>query len=380
MEILFIADPLSSHTQKWLRCLTEDNHQIYLISYHNKSKITIQNVTEIAHFKPVNKNPFTFIKHLSKIKRIITELKPDVLTCHYALGSTGLLASLANFHPLIIAVLGGPDLYGNKLNKLRFILYNKLLLKFIFGKANLIVVGCQDNKRYLINKDIPEEKIVVIPGPGGLGVDLSMFNDRYDTKNLKEEMGLKDKFVIFCPRRIVPYTNIGLLIKSMPVIKKTIPNATLMLLTYAAKKRYLAYIKQLVKKYGIESDVIFIAEKNNKRMPILYCASDCVISISSFDGIPSTIGESMACKIPVITYGLDSIREYVKNEKNGIIINKLNTAEIIKAALEIYNNKEMVERIKQSGFIFVKEHLDIEKGKNSLKALYQELYERKNRN
>ena len=172
MKILLIsAEPSSAHTQKWLRFLGEAGHQIYLISYHNRYACTIKNVTEIAHFGPFDKNPFVFFKYFLKLKIIIKQLKPDVLTCHYALGTPGLLAALADFHPQLMIIFGGIDLYGPQLSKLRSLLYNKVFLKLIFTKSNIIIVDCQDHKKYLISRGIPPEKIRVIEFGVGLGID-----------------------------------------------------------------------------------------------------------------------------------------------------------------------------------------------------------------
>ncbi|MFA5339158.1 MAG: glycosyltransferase [Candidatus Omnitrophota bacterium] len=374
MKILFIAEPLTSHTQKWLRFLGEAGHQIYVLSYHNRYANTIKNVSEIAHFEPVNKNPFVFLKYLLELKKIIKRIKPDALTCHYALGTPGLLAALSGFHPQMITILGGIDIYGHRsTNWLRYLIHNKLMAKFIFKTSDMIIVGCKDHKQHLLENGIPGKKIVVIMGDIGLGVDLKMFNNRYDTAQIKRDLDLTGKFVVFCPRRLVTYTNVDLLVKSVPLLKDKIPNIVLMLHTYVADTRYLNYIKELARKIGIENNVIFTGERAYEEMPLLYCASDCTVSISSFDGTPSSIAESMACRVPVIAYDIPSIREWVKDGESGILIKKLDPEEIFKAILKIHSDKKGTEKIVENAARFVENDLDIEKCKKALLDLFRNI-------
>ena len=379
MKILFIAEPSSSQTKKWLRVLGEAGHEIYFISYHNRLKTTIKNVTEIAHFRFVNKNPLVFIEHVINLKKIIKITKPDILTCHYALGTPGLIASLSGFHPLVVTVLGGIDLYGQKLNVFRDVLYKNLVFGRVFKPADSIIVGCQDHKDYLVRNGINKDKIHVIFGPGGLGIDFNLFNNNFDPGPLREELELRDKFVIFCPRRIVPYTNIDVLIRSIGILKTKIPDISLILLKYAASEKYLTYITGLINKSGVGDNVIFLNEQKNDDMPKLFRASDLVISISSFDGTPLSIAEAMACQRPTISYSIPSIKEFVENGRTGIIIQNLNPDELSEAVLKLYSDKELSGKIRENALNFIKEHAGIEKSKEKLKSIYQELYEHNRR-
>lgn len=374
MKILFIADPSGTHTQKWLSILGEAEHQICLISYHKRYAGAIGNVSEIAHIGQIGCNPFLFVKDLLKIKEIIKSSAPDVLACHYALGSTGLLAALTGFHPQMITVLGGIDLYGHRsISKISYFLHNKLMAKFIFKTSDMIIVGCQDHRQHLIDDSVPEEKIAVMPGDVGLGVDLKIFNDRYDADRIKKEMGLTGRFVIFCPRRIVKYTNVDLLVKSILVLKDKIPDLALVLHTFIADEKYLDLIKELVRRSGLENKVIFTGERPYEEMPLLYRAADCTITISSFDGTPLSIAESMACGTPVIAYDLPSIREWIRDGENGILIKRLDPEEIAKAILGIRTNKKDVEKIVENAATFVEKNLDIEKNKKTLIDLFRKI-------
>src|SRR5690606_30116301 len=67
----------------------------------------------------------------------------------------------------------------------------RLLEKFLYNRASHILVNSPAYKEYMINKNVPENKITYIP----YGTDIDMFNPSIDGSSIRKELNLEDNFV-----------------------------------------------------------------------------------------------------------------------------------------------------------------------------------------
>ena len=116
IRLLLLADPNSSHTIKWVRGLTGKGVKIYLfgINYLDTDAYEGLENVEISTFgykddlyrkRAGSISKMKYLRVVRTIKEIIRSFNPDLIHAHFAT-SYGLIASLLNFHPLIISVWG----------------------------------------------------------------------------------------------------------------------------------------------------------------------------------------------------------------------------------------------------------------------------------
>ena len=60
--------------------------------------------------------------------------------------------------------------------------------------------------------------------------------------------------------------------------------------------------------------------------------------------------EAMSCKIPVISTNIRGSRELIKNNENGILYEKSNINQLIKAILELKNNNIKAKKFALNSF------------------------------
>ena len=111
MRICFLAPANNYHTKKWCEYFVGKGHEVHVISFI-KDNIDGVNV----HFVDAKVNPFSSdikkIKYLfykRRIKKIINEIKPDIINSHYAT-SYDMLAALCNIN--FVLSVWGSDVYN----------------------------------------------------------------------------------------------------------------------------------------------------------------------------------------------------------------------------------------------------------------------------
>ncbi|MFL5753387.1 MAG: glycosyltransferase, partial [Bacteroidia bacterium] len=108
--------------------------------------------------------------------------------------------------------------------------------------------------------------------------------------------------------------------------------------------------------------------KDEKKMAELYAMADIFILPSHAENFPNSIIESFLCGTPVIASKVGGIPEQV-NEKNGILVEKGNAAELSAAIQDLLMKKEQMsgEEIRKAALtiygteLIVKRHLEVYK-------------------
>src|ERR1041385_3957155 len=113
MRICYFADAISIHTKRWCSHFASLGHEVHLVSFR---KADIPNVTFHlldAGNIDVRGGNWKVLLQYKKLRKILKEIKPDVLHAHYAT-SYGTVGALAGFHPYIITTLGSDVLISPK--------------------------------------------------------------------------------------------------------------------------------------------------------------------------------------------------------------------------------------------------------------------------
>tara|TARA_R110000868_G_scaffold20682_3_gene87180 strand:- start:1778 stop:2890 length:1113 start_codon:yes stop_codon:yes gene_type:complete len=125
--------------------------------------------------------------------------------------------------------------------------------------------------------------------------------------------------------------------------------------------------KELAKELGVENNVRFIGNKENVREYLI--ASDVYVMTSKGEGLSISCLEVMACKVPVILYNVMGLKDMIKENDNGFLIESNPMALADKIVL--YANSELIRIEKStSALAYVKANHDIYKNVNSILDLY----------
>ena len=100
-----------------------------------------------------------------------------------------------------------------------------------------------------------------------------------------------------------------------------------------------------------------------------------MVSVSKYDSGPVALQESMACgDVPVIS-DLPSVREWIKNDWNGILVDPNNVDQIADSIIRLLENEEMRKIFAERNWKLIQEKGDQENWMGKMEEMYYSLIE-----
>jgi glycosyltransferase involved in cell wall biosynthesis len=96
-----------------------------------------------------------------------------------------------------------------------------------------------------------------------------------------------------------------------------------------------------VKELGIEQAVELLPAMPHAQMGDVFRRAQIMVSPSTHDGTPNTLLEGMACGCLPVAGDLESIREWIRHGRNGLLIDATEPQGLAEAILEGLTNKDL---------------------------------------
>jgi HAD superfamily hydrolase (TIGR01484 family) len=123
----------------------------------------------------------------------------------------------------------------------------------------------------------------------------------------------------------------------------------------AGKGPYEEDLKKLVRQYNLEDSIDFLGFVDEKAKNQLYnSVKFCVLPSTDREGVLTTMLESSACAIPVITTKNTSMEEFVDNDCNGLLVEAKNIVEIKNAICKLLEDSSFLTILGENAFRTVK--------------------------
>jgi glycosyltransferase involved in cell wall biosynthesis len=241
-------------------------------------------------------------------------------------------------------------------------LKNPLLIKvleamesFLYRRAALIVIVAESTRPYLHAKGVPDEKIAMVPN----GVDaryLEMAASAGDPETLREEIGLKDKF-------IVSYIGTHGMSHALDVV-----------LEAADKMRDDPVVHFLFVGEGAEKDrlkeqaaslklrnVTFLNQQPREKLLAFYRASNIsLVPLRRLDVfkkvLPSKMFELMGVASPIVCSVEGEAADLLNRAQAGLSIEPENADALVEAVMTLRHNPERTRQLGENGEHFVRNY------------------------
>lgn len=283
-----------------------------------------------------NMNINTFMKY----KKIIDAFNPDIIHVH---GTEKNLAQIQNYIkniPIVISIQG--LLSGYKDFAFNYI--NTSSIKKFTSIKNLIGRGGSNLMYKYFNKGISYEINILKEGKYFIGRTYwdkahVMFNNtkalyfhgeellREEFYNYEASWDIKkcQKHYIFMPSGFNPIKGLHLALKTVYLLKQYFPDVELIVPGISTKQikrftnrvygeEYIIYCVNLIKEYGIESNIKFLSRLDAKRMVEEMQKAHVFLSPTSIDNSPNAVGEATMIGVPIVTTPVGGIPSILKDE------------------------------------------------------------------
>jgi glycosyltransferase involved in cell wall biosynthesis len=349
MRILFVVDARSPIAMNWIRHFVERGDEVYIAStFACKLDVSIKRLEIVpVAFSSVKKagqrpgggsrtlslrtairqwfGPLTIRRAAQRLRTFIEEVQPDLIHA-MRIPYEGMLAADAYTGiPLIVSIWGNDfTLHGSSTPMMRH--YTNWTMQV----ADALHPDCHRDVRLAREWGFSGDKpSLVAPGNGGIRTDVF-----YPPERLVEEP------VILNPRGVRGYVRNDSFFKAIPLVLAKHPNAKFLCTSMAGESQAMQWIQE----YKIEHAVELLEPMPNMDMANVYRRAQILCSPSIHDGTPNTLLEGMACGCFPTAGDLESIREWITPNENGLLFDSTNPQSIADAFIFAIENKNLQEK------------------------------------
>ena len=246
---------------------------------------------------------------------------------------------------------------------------------FTYRSADKIIVISEDFKRNIMEKGVPEDKIVIIPN--WVDSEQVYHIDRKDNV-LFDRYGLDpDKYYICYSGNVGHSQNLNLLLDAAKVMQKELPDVRFVIVGEGAAKEDLAG------KIAAEnlSNVILLPFQPYEDIAHVFSLGDADLIISKpgigGSSVPSKTWSIMAAQRPILaSFDDDSaLAKLIREENCGIVANAGELNSLTDAIRQLYEDKERAIALGKRGRSYVTENLSKEKCTGMYVSLINSVYD-----
>jgi glycosyltransferase involved in cell wall biosynthesis len=353
MKILFVVDGRSPIALNWIRYFAGRGDEVYIASTFDclvDLPVNGLEITPVAFSalkkrsqRPGSTSSWTIglhtiirqwfgpltVRHASKrLRAFIERVKPDLIHAmripyEGMLASQALEAMKGTINAPLIVSSWGNDFTLHALSTRFMSQHTRRAMQF----TDAFHADCHRDIRLAKEWGLASSKpTLVVPGNGGIRTDIFHSNP----KPVAEP-------VVINPRGFRPYVRNEAFFKAIPLVLEKHPNAQFICASMAGASEAENWIRELNISHAVE----LLSPMPHTQMATAFRRAQIVVSPSIHDGTPNTLLEGMACGCFPLAGDLESIREWITPNENGLLFDSNDPVSIADAIVTSIENKEL---------------------------------------
>ena len=324
-------------------------------------------------------NQWVIVKSLQKrLDEVIAEIQPDILHAHSPAlnGLAALHAGKKHNIPVVYECRAfwedaAVDHGTTKEKSLRYRITHALETH-VFKRANAITTICEGLRKDIIQRNIAENKITVIPN----AVDIEKFSyGQVASPELKNKLGLEDKIVLGFIGSFYAYEGIPLILNALPEILKRQPNVRMLLVGGGPQEQL---IKDKVNQLKLDGSVIFTGRVSHNQVQDYYGLVDVFIYPRLAMRLTNLVTplkplEAMAQGRLVIASDVGGHKELINNQKNGVLFKANDASSLAACVLDLLERPECWDKMRETGRLYVEQERNWKKSVGKYQNVYSQL-------
>ena len=307
-------------------------------------------------------NPSSDIKVEKALRRIIKQLKPDIVYAHSS--KAGALARIADLG-LKNKVIYNPhgwafNMQQSAKKKEMYKWVEKISVHFC---DKIVCISDAEKESALREKICKPSKLQVIYN----GIDLEAIKNTIP--KTKAELNIpEDAFVVGMVGRLSKQKAPDVFVKAAKLIKDKIPNAYFLMVGDGELR---GQVENLIHQYDLGSSFLITGWVDN---PTAYMKiMDVGMLLSRWEGFGLVLPEYMACGVPIVATNVDAIPNIIKDGVNGMLVNKDSFVGVQKVCTGLKNDTELKDRIIASAKSMVRNKFGAKRVAKESIGLYKDL-------
>ena len=231
--------------------------------------------------------------HVRWIRRLLRELKPDVIHAHWLCGFA-CFAALAGAEPLVAMAWGSDVFRADRLKRVAD--------RVALNRSALAMADSQALLEAMVDLGARRESTLLM----SWGVDLDHFRpSERERAAVRAELGLPEGRVILSPRSLMPLYNPRTIVDAFELLADELPDIQLVL-------KHMGTDRPPVGPLRHPDRVHIVGHVAYERMVDWYRAADVCVSIASSDSSPRSVWEAVASGTPCVVSDLPWVHELIE--------------------------------------------------------------------
>lgn len=385
MKLLLIADGRSPITRRWLTMLQPLGYEVALVSsYPCKAVEGAQHLhllplafadkggsqagegpvgrmkKIIGAFRPLAQRvrhllgPWMLSKHVNDYLAILDEEKPDLVHA-LRIPFEGMLASHTPPGIAVLVSTWGNDLTLHAPSTLRMSAMTRRTLQ----RADGLLSDTQRDAALALEWGFDRQKpALVVPGNGGIDLE--------EIYAITRGIDRAKPPQVINPRGLRSYVRTDTFFKAVPLVLARRPDVQFACPSQAGQVEAKRWVKQL----GIEKNVRLLPFLSQPELWREYARSQVSVSISTHDGTPNSLLEAMALGCLPICGDIESIREWITNGVNGLLIDPADPSALAGAILKALDHHELQQKAAEKSLHLIRTQADLDSSREKVREFY----------
>lgn len=350
MRLLYVADGRSAITINWVGYFIKQGHEVHLVSSFpaepelelaslqvlplafsgaasssrgGKSSLLKQLTTAGMRTKVRQwLGPLTLPSAAEELDRIIQKVKPDLVHALRIPYEGMVAAETKPDAPLLLSVWGNDFTLHARTTPLM-----RLYTRRSMQRTNALLADCRRDIRLAGDWGFsPQRPRRVLPGAGGIQMDVF-----YPSKQPAFEP------VVINPRGMRAYVRNDTFFKALPLVITNYPEVRILCPTMQGERQAEKWVSQL----NLEPYVQLLPFQSREQMAELFRKAQVAVSPSEHDGTPNTLLEAMACGCFPVAGDIESVREWLVDGENALLVDPGDPQALAEAILRALNDAEL---------------------------------------
>ncbi|MHB9133220.1 MAG: glycosyltransferase family 4 protein [Armatimonadota bacterium] len=233
-----------------------------------------------------------------------------------------------------------------------------------FETADILITPSQATRHYLVHRQVPEERIIVIPN----GVDTTLFQP------VAFPMEEKPPTLLYIGT-LAPWQGLDLLLDAL---RRALPLHPMRLQILAPESnKWLKPINKLIRKLKVQEHVELLPSVPHDQVPAVIQAADiCVAPLAPTERntvqgcSPVKLFEYMACGKPIIASDLPVVREVLEHGETALLFNMKKSAHLADALVQLAGDHALRKRLGNNALRVVQERFTWQQAQDDLLDAY----------